>query len=200
MDTTRPAMRRRILALFLFVAACGAHIRYDYTAEPDPRKSEYVIGVSDHLAIQVWKNPELSREVTVRPDGTITLPLVGDLTAAGRTPTQLRDEITKQLTKYLRTEGAAVTVAVTSVNSYGFTVSGNVEHPGLFTSQKYVTVLEAIQLAGGPNRFSSPSSTKLFRHDGARVRVIPIDYSSVLDGTHPEANLVIVAGDQLYVP
>jgi polysaccharide export outer membrane protein len=194
-------MRKAILALVMFLGACAARQSYDYSKEPDPRRNEYVIGVSDHLAITVWKNPELSREVTVRPDGTITMPLIGDLAADGRTPTQLKEEITKQLSKYLRGEGMVVSIAVSGVNSYSFTVSGNVERPGVFSSQKYVTVVEAIQLAGGPNRFASPGKTKLMRRgrDG-KTRVIPIDYEAVLEGKQPEANLALVSGDQIFVP
>ena len=191
-------------ALVLAAAACSTanvHYDYDYLKEPDPRRSEYVIGVGDHLSILVWKNPDLSRDVTIRPDGIITMPLVGDLTADGRTPSQLRDEITRQLGRFVRDEGAVVTVAVTGVNSYGFTVSGNVEKPGVFASQKYVTVVEAVQLAGGPNRFARPTETRLIRRDGnGKVRTIPINYPAVLDGSQPEANLALLAGDQLHVP
>src|SRR5262249_56008650 len=130
------------------VGAAGgsAAIHYNYAAEPDPRKSEYVIGVSDHLAIRVWKNPDLSTDAIVRPDGTITMPLIGDLVASGKTPTELKAEVTRQLANFIRDESAVVTIAVTGVNSYSFTVSGNVEHAGVFTSQKYVTVLDAVQL------------------------------------------------------
>jgi len=192
------------LALLVSLAACGGQVRYDYdyAKEPDPRKSEYVIGVADHLNIRVWKNADLSTDATVRPDGTITMPLLGDLTADGKTPSQLKDEVTKQLQRYVRDEGAVVTIAVTGVNSYTFTVSGNVEHPGVFNSTKYVTVLEAMQLAGGPNRFASPTETKLFRRTkkNGPARVIPINYPAVLDGSQPEANLAILPGDQLYVP
>jgi polysaccharide biosynthesis/export protein len=194
---------RAIPSLCLVLAACATTPRtaYDYSKEPDPRHREYVIGVADVLSVTVWKSPELSRDVTVRPDGTITLPLIGDLPADGRTPTQIRDAVTTQLAKYVRQEGAVVTVAVTGVNSYSFTVSGSVEHPGVYTSKKYVTVLEAVQLAGGPTRFASASQTRLMRRDqeGA-FRAIPIDYPAVLEGKQPEANLALMRGDQLHVP
>jgi polysaccharide export outer membrane protein len=196
-------LKTTLPALLVLLTACGGsvHYDYDYAKEPDPRKNEYVIGVADHLAIKVWKNPDLTTEATVRPDGTITMPLLGDLTADGKTPNQLKDEVTKQLQRYVRDEGAVVTIAVTGVNSYGFTVSGAVEHPGVFSSTKYVTVLEAMQLAGGPNRFASPAETKLFRRDRkGNVRIIPINYPAVLDGTQPQANLALFSGDQLYVP
>ncbi len=196
-------MRRLLPVLLVSLAACATSRGYDYRKEPDPNLMEYLIGPSDLLSIRVWKNPDVSSDVTVRPDGTITLPLIGDLTAIGRTPTELQEEITTQLSTYLKGEGLVVSVAVAAANSYNFTVSGNVERPGVYTSQRYLTVLEAIQLAGGPNRFASPSDTKLFRRlkrTSAKTRTIPIDYPSVLDGSQPEANLFLLPGDQLYVP
>jgi polysaccharide export outer membrane protein len=195
-------MKPALLALLALLGACAtARHDYDYSKEVDPRKNEYVIGVSDRLAVQVWRNPDLSRDVTVRPDGTITMPLIGDVAAAGKTPTELKNEITRELGRYVRDDTLAVTVAVTAVNSYSFTVSGNVIAPGVFVSQKYVTVLDAIQLAGGPNRFASPADTQLMRRDkDGKLRTIPINYLTILDGSYPEANLTIIAGDQIYVP
>jgi polysaccharide export outer membrane protein len=195
-------MRRNLPALIALVSACATAPKvYDYSHEPDPRRAEYVIGVPDRLSITVWKYPDLSREVTVRPDGTVTLPLIGDLTADGRTPSQLKSTISYLLAKYVRDEAAVVTVAVTAVNSYSVTVSGNVTTPGVFQSQKYLTVLEAMQLAGGPTRFASPRETKLLRRDReGKLREIPIDYQAVLDGSQPEANLALLSGDQIYVP
>jgi polysaccharide export outer membrane protein len=196
-------MRRLLPVLLVSLVACATSPRYDYRKEPDPFLAEYVIGASDQLSIRVWKNPDVSSEVTVRPDGTITLPLIGDLLAVGRTPSRLQEEITKQLGHYLKGEGLVVSVAVAAANSYTFTVSGHVERPGVFSSPRYVTVLEAMQLAGGPNRFASPGGTRLFRRvsrSGAATRTIPIDYPRVVDGSQPEANLVLLPGDQLYVP
>jgi polysaccharide export outer membrane protein len=168
---------------------------YDYSKEPDPRRSEYVIGVLDQLKIVVWKNPELSTETAVRPDGAITLPLLGDLIAAGHTPSQLKLEIERRLAAFVRDEGATATVAVTGVNSYRFTVSGNVEKPGVQFQKYYVSVLEAIALAGGPNRFAG-HVVFVLRTDGAgRPRRIPIDYRRIASGAHPEENLMLLAGD-----
>jgi polysaccharide biosynthesis/export protein len=190
--------------LLLCLAACGgASVRYDYdySKEPDPRHKEYVIGIADHLAIKVWKNGDLSTEVIVRPDGTITLPLLGDLQAVGRTPTELKADIQKLLANYIRDESAVVTVAVTAVLSYSFTVSGNVEHPGVFGSPKYVTVLDAVQLAGGLNRYASPEKTEVVRVDKqGKQRRIPINFTAIQTGQQPEANIALMPGDQVYVP
>jgi polysaccharide biosynthesis/export protein len=195
-----PSLTLSIPLLGFLVAAC-VPAPYDYSKEPDPRKSEFVIGASDAIKITVWKNPELSTEATVRPDGTVTMPLLGDIQAVGRTPTQLRDEVQKRLSQFVKDETATVTVALTSVSSYRFTVSGNFEHPGIFTSKYYVQVAEAIAMAGGINKFANPHRLLIIRRDAVtKVRRVPIDYDRVSSGEHPEENLVLMAGDTLFAP
>src|SRR5215471_15152372 len=131
-------LRGTIVALGL-VIVCGAgcpavHPPYDYRTEPDPRKQEYVLGPSDVLKISVWRNPDLSGEAIVRPDGTISLALVGDLPAAGRTPGQVRADVAQRLRQFIKDESSIVTVSVSAINSYRFVVSGSVERPGAYQS------------------------------------------------------------------
>src|SRR3954467_12862760 len=110
-----------VFTLLVAGAACThTQPRYNYKAEPDPRKQEYVIGPSDVLHISVWHNNDLTGDAIVRPDGTITLPLLGDQRAAGRTPGQIRGEITQRLGAFIKDESAIVTVAVSTINSYRF--------------------------------------------------------------------------------
>lgn len=189
-------------AIVLAAAGCGPKApSYDYAKEPNPRKAEFVIGVSDVLEITVWKNEALSTQVVVRPDGTITMPLVGDLVAAGKTPSALKQEIAAKLQEYVKLEGSEVTVAVDEINSIRFTVSGEVAQPGVYTSKVYVTVAEAIALAGGFTRFASKDEITLLRRDAqGTTRRIPIVYSLIANGEHPEMNLVVMPGDSLYVP
>ena len=190
------------LAILIAVSGCGAGIsNYDYSRESDIRKTEYVIGIGDTLQVRVWKNPELTTDPQVRPDGTITMTLIGDIRAAGLTPTQLRDIIKDRLKQFIRDEESAVTVAVTSVQSYQITVSGRVAHPGVISSYHYLTVVEAVALAGGPTSFASPTDTFLLRlnPDGS-TRRIPIRYDLVVKGEHLEMNLVLKRGDQLVIP
>jgi len=195
-----------ILPLLLLPLALGAtcattHGPYDYASEPDPRKGEFVLGPSDVLKITVWKNPELSADPIVRPDGTVSMPLVGDLQAAGRTTAQLKEEIVKRLRAYLKDEAATVTVAVTAINSYRFVVSGNVEHPGAYNANHYVTVAEALALAGGPNKFADAGGTVIIRPNPAGgTRRIPVDYNGVITGMRANENLPLLAGDTIYVP
>ena len=190
-----------LLVVVLLSACHHPGPRFNYAGEPDPRKQEYILGPSDVLHITVWHNPDLSGDSIVRPDGTITMPLVGDLRAAGRTPGQLRAEITQRLGTFIKDEAAIVTVSVAAINSYRFIVGGNVEHPGTYNANHFVTVSEAMTLAGGPNRFSTPEETVIIRTSADKgTRRIPIDYPSILNGTRPEADLPLLAGDTVYVP
>src|SRR5215510_8960785 len=119
---------RALAALVLVLAAgCPAKVpNYDYAREPDPRNKELILGVGDVVGINVWENPNLSVEATIRPDGTITMPLVGDLKAAGETPTTLKTRIKTQLQAFVRIQGTEVTVAVKAWRSYRFTIQGEV--------------------------------------------------------------------------
>ena len=187
--------------LVLAPACATTHGPYDYASEPDPRKSEFIMGSSDVLRITVWRNPELSTDAVVRPDGTISMPLVGDLQAAGRTSVQLKEDIVKRLRAYIKDESAIVTVAITAINSYRFVISGNVERPGAYSSNHYVTVAEALALAGGPNKFADAGGTVIIRANAAGVtRRVPIDYTGVVTGARPNENIVVLAGDTIYVP
>lgn len=176
---------------------CKSTPVYDYKLEPDPRGEEFRLGALDQLSVVVWKNKELSAEVTVRPDGVVTLPLIGDIKAAGRTTTELQHEIAGRLADYVRGEQLAVSVGVVSVNSYHFTVLGSVERAGRFTSKNYVTTVEAIAMAGGPNRFAGDS---VYIVRGTPARRIPIDLKRATSSEHADENLVVMRGDIIVVP
>ena len=190
-----------LLGLLAACSCATTNPPYDYASEPDLRKQEYVLGPSDVLHISVWRNPELSGDTSVRPDGTISVPLVGDLRAAGRTPGQVRAELIQRMATFIKEEAAIVTVVVAGINSYRFVMSGNVEKPGAYGATHYVTVVEALAMAGGPNRFGNPENTVIIRTDPVRgVRRIPVDYPAILGGQHSEQNLTLVPGDTVYVP
>lgn len=188
-----------LVSIVLSTGGCATAPAYDYSKEPDPRKHEFVLGASDAVKINVWKNPDMSTEAKVRPDGTITMPLIGDIQAAGRTPSELQKEISKKLASYVK-DDAVVSVAVTEVSSYRFTVGGNVEHGGIFTAKYYVTVSEAVAMAGGLNKFANPHKLLIVRNDGHTVRRIPVDYDRVASGEHPEEDIPLIAGDSLFIP
>lgn len=184
--------------------ACGGELpsaTYPFEKEYDPRKHEYVIGVSDELRVTVWKMPDLSEDTTVRPDGTITLPLIGELKVMEKTPTQVVSEIKEKLSAYVKEEQAVVTVEVRQINSYRFVVSGNVVRPGPLTAKYYVTISEAIIMAGGPTRFGTPERTMVLRADGAgNIRRIPVNAKALGEGNKLEQDLAVVAGDTIVVP
>lgn len=195
-------LRAPLLALLLAVSACATvQPYYNYASEPDPRTAPFVLGPADVVRISVWKNPDFSTEATVRPDGMITIPLVGDVRAAGQNTGDLRTEITKRLAAFLKDETATVTVSIQAINSYRFAVLGNVEHAGTFGATHYLTVSEAMALAGGPNRFGNADQMVIIRGtaDGS-VKRIPIDYPGILDGTKSKQDLPILTGDVIYIP
>jgi polysaccharide export outer membrane protein len=181
----------------LSCGACGSAATYDYKKEPDPRNSEFQVGALDQLSVVVWKNKELSADVVVRPDGIVTLPLIGDVKAAGRTPSQIQKEISKRYADFIRVEESVVSVGVSQVNSYYFTVSGNVEKAGLYPSKSYLTAAEAVAMAGGPNKYAGDT---VYILRGTPQRRIPISMHRATSGEHPEENLVILRGDIIVVP
>ena len=190
--------------ILLIAASCGSSVpHYDYAKEPDPRSKELVLGVGDVVAINVWENNNLSTEATIRPDGTITMPLVGDLKAAGETPTSLKTRIKNQVQNFVKLQaGTEITVAVKSWKSYRFTIQGEVTRTGVFTSDQYVTVADALALAGGLSRFAKRSGILLTRRDpkNGQLRQIPLDYESLASGKRPDMNIYVLSGDTIWVP
>ena len=185
------------------LAACGPkNYSYAYQNEPDPHKGELLLGVGDVLDINVWDQKDLNTEATIRPDGTITMPLVGDMLAVGMTPVALKEEIKKSLTNFVKLGGGnEITVAVKAWKSYRFTVQGEVSRPGLYNNDEWVTVADALALAGGPTRFAKRSDIVLMRKDpkGER-RAIPLDFDLLASGKRPDMNIWVLPGDVIYVP
>ncbi len=161
--------------------------------------SSYVIGANDVLAINVWKEPDISRSVPVRSDGKISLPLVGELQASGQTPQQLEQEITKRLQSYI--SEPEVTVIVTDSKSQKVNILGMVSKPGAYLLTSSTTVLDAIAMAGGFKDFAKQKSIYVLRQgaDGTQKR-IPFNYKEVIKGQNSDQNIRLQAGDTLVVP
>jgi len=161
--------------------------------------SSYVIGANDVLAVNVWKEPDISRSVPVRSDGKISLPLVGELQASGQTPQQLEQEITKRLQNYI--SEPEVTVIVTDSKSQKVNILGMVSRPGAYLLTSSTTVLDAVAMSGGFKDFAKQKSIYVLRQapDGTQQR-IPFNYKDVIKGKNPEQNIRLQAGDTVVVP
>ena len=159
--------------------------------------TRYVIGADDTLHISVWKEPELTETLPVRPDGKISMPLLNDVTAAGLTPLQLRDEITERLKKYIA--DPRVTVVVTGMNSRRVFATGEVLHTGPMTLLPHMTVLQALAQAGF-SQFANPKGIYLLRIEKGKQQKIPFNYKEVVKGNHPEQNIELKPGDTIVVP
>jgi len=158
----------------------------------------YVIGEQDVLNVNVWKEPEVSRTVPVRPDGKISLPLINDVQAAGLTPTQLGMAITEKLRKFMAEP--QVTVIVTAINSQRIYIVGEVNRAGAFPMLPNMTVLQALSSAGGFTQFADLKDIYVLRHqDGKQVK-FPFNYKDVIKGKSPEQNIFLKPGDTIVVP
>ena len=158
----------------------------------------YVIGPEDVLGIVFWREAEISGDVTVRPDGRITVPVIGELTATGLTPEQLRREIQTQATKYINDPN--VTVVVRTINSRKIFVTGRVADPGTFDMRSAVTVMQAIALAGGLTDYADPKNITVLRKRGAQTQVLKFNYRDVAKGKNLEQNIALLPGDTVVVP
>ncbi|MDE3137219.1 MAG: polysaccharide biosynthesis/export family protein [Acidobacteriota bacterium] len=165
----------------------------------DPAAQEYVIGREDVLAIDVWREPEISRVEPVRPDGRITLPLVGEVLASGETPSALEQEIGAKLSGYIH--DPAVTVIVQQANSHHFNIIGDVLRPGSYALDGPITVLDAIAVAGGFREFAKLTRIYVVRRlaDGNSIR-IRFNYKAAVGGSERELNLTLKPGDTVIVP
>jgi polysaccharide export outer membrane protein len=159
----------------------------------------YVIGENDLLDIDVWKEKEISRAIPVRPDGKISLPLIGEIQASGMTPLQLQDDIARRLKDFLA--NPAVTVIVNDPRSHHFNVMGQVMKPGSYPLSQSMTVLDAISLSGGLRDFAKETKIYVLRTlaDGTQTR-LPFNYKDAIKGKNPEKNVVLQPGDTVVVP
>jgi polysaccharide biosynthesis/export protein len=163
-----------------------------------PADAKYVIGPQDTLDITVWKEPDLTRTVAVRPDGKISLPLLDDVQAGGLTPAQLGSQITEKLKKYL-TE-PRVTVVVTAIASQRFYVLGEVTRAGAYPLLAGMTVLQALSSAGGFTEFANSKNIYVLRMENGKQVKHPFNYKDVISGKNPDLNVELKAGDTIVVP
>lgn len=178
----------------------------DAAAEGDAKPSvtpattdpSYVIGPEDVLDINVWKEPDMTRVVPVRPDGKISLPLINDVQAAGSTPQQLADAVKEKLRKFLT--DPQVTVIVTAINSQRVYVMGEVLRAGAFPLIPGMTVLQALANAGGFTTFADVKKIHVLRTVNGKRAELPFNYREVLKGGNEDQNIKLQPGDTVVVP
>jgi polysaccharide export outer membrane protein len=204
-------MTRRLLAFSAAFLICGTASAQEPTAPAATAApavsaietaiisgaNDYKIGAEDLLDISVWKNPELSRTVPVRPDGKVSLPLVNDIQAAGLTPSELRLQLTQRLAEFI--PAPEVAVIVREVHSVKVAVVGAVKTPGRYELKSTATVLELIALAQGLTDFASRDRIVVLRQNGGETKRIPFNYRKVAAGDDKE-NIVVQPGDIIVVP
>ena len=165
------------------------------SATEDPN---YIIGPQDMLDINVWKEPELTRVVPVRPDGKISMPLLNDVQAAGLTPMTLAANITTSLKKFV--SDPQVTIVVTQINSQRIYILGEVARPGAFPLLPGMTMLEGLSSAGGFTQFANTKKIYLLRKVNGKMEKYPFNYKDVIHGKAPDQNVSLKAGDTIVVP
>ena len=190
--------RRSLLALVLVIAGC-AHISPPPPDTGPMDRAEYVIGSADVLRIQVWKQPDLSLDVPVRPDGKITVPLANDVQAAGLTTNEVRDVIAKALADYIA--APEVSVIVREVRSKLVQVVGEVQRPQAVGLVADMRAIDAIAVAGGFTPYADKSDVRILRPnpDGSVIEY-RFNYNAFLRGKHPESNQRLQPGDTIVVP
>jgi polysaccharide export outer membrane protein len=182
------------LAVAVGMLGCGRHMPPPQT-EP-AQQAEYHIGREDVLDVAVWHDPELSKTVPVRPDGMISLPLLGELQAQGKTAPELAQEIQQKLTPYVANPHVAVMLK--EINAPRFSVIGEVQKPGTFPLRGDVNVLQALAQAGGFNPFADQNGIVLVRQNGGKTERYQVRYSDLVTGDG--SAVLLDAGDTLYVP
>lgn len=191
-----------ILCIVVLLGGCAtrAAVAPPKTVQAQLEKpgDDYIIGSGDILDISLWKDEAMTRQVTVRTDGKIVFPLIGEITAAGRPVAEVKKEMVEKLEEYV--PEPVLTVDVKQINSMIVYVTGRVNHAGRFPVNTPVTVLQAISMAGGLNAFAKRSKIKVFRQEDGKTVTFPFDYDEVVDGENLQQNIVLKRGDVVVVP
>lgn len=195
-----------ILVQLLLVVLLGACSSGKSIAPPPVADTEmlgeYLIGVGDALQISVWRNPELSLAVPVRPDGKVSMPLIGDITAANLTATQLSANIVKSLSGYVKSPQVTVIVANPASSDFQrrVRITGAVQSPQSIPYREGMTVLDLVLLAGGPNEFAAANKAKLYRKINGEIKVYPIKLGDLINEGEVETNYALQPSDIVTVP
>ena len=192
-----------VLSCLSMLAGC-ARPSQEIIEEASNSSKDFLLGPEDVLDIVIWKNEDLSQKgVVIRPDGKISMPLIGEILASGRTANQLASQIAARLKEYK--DNPVVTVSVKEVNSYYVYVLGEVSKPGKYQLKSHATVLQAVAIASGFTNYASRNKMKVIRHvqgeNGTTREIrIPARYDDLVSGTGEIGNFVLKTGDVVVVP
>lgn len=201
-------MRNRARALTRAMGFIWTCLALTAAAQQEPRPAQeprqsgavvrYEVQPSDLLQISVWREPELTQQVLVRPDGAFSFPLAGDISAVGKSVEELRRELVERLSRFI--PDLVVTVAVLEIRGNKIYVIGQVNQPGEFIVNPRVDVMQALSLAGGTTAFASPSEIFVLRRDDDQQQRLPFNFDAVLRGRNLEQNVLLRTGDVVVVP
>ncbi|WP_457671324.1 XrtA/PEP-CTERM system exopolysaccharide export protein [Thiolapillus sp.] len=195
-----------VLVLAFIVVASGCATQEQFSMERPPEGTgvvaKYLVGVDDTLSVSVWRNEELSVSAIVRPDGKITVPVIGDVAAAGRTPEEVADDIRERLSKYIRSPQVAVSVTGLVSNAYltRVRVTGAVTQPVSTAHRPGMTVLDAVLEAGGLTEFAAPDKARLYRKVDGKVKAYPVFLKQILQKGNLSTNYRLLPGDIISIP
>lgn len=181
------------------VASLGQAVQPEAAATPSAQvPTGYVIGPEDVIGVLFWRDQEMSGDVTVRPDGMITLALLGDIKAAGMTPEALKQKVQESASKYIN--DASVTIVVRQINSRKVFITGEVTTPGAYPLAGPRTVMQLIALAGGLTEYADAKNISIVRVEQGRSRSFKFNYKDVAKGKNLQQNIVLQPGDTIVVP
>jgi polysaccharide export outer membrane protein len=201
----KPFIRLSVLAVLMLLAACAVNPTSSGAPHVNPQAQAvnvYRIGVDDIVEVSVWHNPDLNAKVPVRPDGMISIPLIGDVMAGGKTPEEVSAEIAEKLKTYVR--DPQVAVILTELRSHEYLsrvrVTGAVRQPISVPFRQGMTVLDAVLAAGGTTEFASPDRTELFRKEGESTKAYAVRLDQILKKGDLSTNYPAQPGDVITVP
>ncbi|MGJ4729191.1 XrtA/PEP-CTERM system exopolysaccharide export protein [Luteimonas sp. SDU101] len=191
-----------LLAILLAACASGGGVAEAPPAPDQAPVEDYAIGVDDVVQVSVWRNPELGITVPVRPDGRISVPLVGDVLAGGRTPSQVAADIQDKLSAFVR--DPQVAVILTELRSHEYLsrvrVTGAVRQPVSIPYRQGMTVLDAVLAAGGVNEFAAPDRSSLYRRNGEDTTSYAVRLDKIINRGDLSTNFKVAPGDVITVP
>lgn len=199
-------MKPIVLSMFVMVASALA-VEASQTSPPPPQtpagavatvSDDYVIGAQDVLGVVFWREPDISGDVTVRPDGRISIPVIGEIQAAGLKPEALQAQIEAAAAKYMNAPNVAVVVR--TINSRQVYVTGRVTAPGAHLLVGKLTVLQAIALAGGLTEYADAKNITVLRNQGGRSQTFKVNYRDISRGKNLDQNILLMPGDTVVVP